>query len=87
MKRFDNAQSLIFIFQYKNITCPVLLTQGTDDFLCAKEGADFAAEHLSNVEYKVYQGGYHQLHADLPETTDALCRDITLWLKNLDIVQ
>jgi len=85
--RLLTEQDRLLSEKYKNITCPVLLTQGTDDFLCAKEGADIAAEYLSDVEYKVYQGGYHQLHADLPETTDALFRDINNWLKNFNIAQ
>jgi len=66
--------------QLDRIKLKTFLATGTDDFLTCKTGADLAAEKIENVEYKIYEGGYHQLHADLPETTDAYLKDLKKFL-------
>lgn len=63
------------------ITCKTLVASGTDDFLTCKSGSDFAAGKMKDCTYKVYDGSYHQIHAELDETVTHFITDLKDWIK------
>ena len=75
-----NAQDYV-ISRLDTIKCKVLLASGTDDFLTCKTGADLAASKIDGVTYNVYEGGYHQLHADDEPTTNKFMADVADWIQ------
>jgi alpha-beta hydrolase superfamily lysophospholipase len=63
----------------KEITLPLLLLQGSADRLVSPEATDrFAKAAGSNVEYRSYEGGYHELHNE-PEK-EALFASVLAWM-------
>ena len=41
---------------------PTLLMHGSDDKICSPEGSREFASKNKNVELKIWDGGYHELH-------------------------
>jgi len=44
---------------------PTLIIHGSDDLLCSPEGSREFASKNKNVELKIWEGGYHELHNEL----------------------
>ncbi|MCX7744735.1 MAG: lysophospholipase [Flavobacteriales bacterium] len=69
----------------KEIEIPLLLMHGTADRLTSVEGTkEFAAHAGKNVELKIWEGFYHELHNE-PEKIEVLEYEIN-WLKKLGIL-
>jgi alpha-beta hydrolase superfamily lysophospholipase len=41
---------------------PTLLMHGSDDQICSPEGSREFASKSDKVEFKLWEGGYHELH-------------------------
>ena len=62
--------------EINQITVKTLICQGTDDRLCSFEGSKQAHNQMPNSQMKIYNGAYHCLHDELPETTEAFLNDV-----------
>ena len=62
--------------EMNQIEVKTLVCQGTDDRLCSAEGSKQAHSQMPNSEIKIYEGAYHCLFGELPETTDAFLNDV-----------
>ncbi|XP_048879593.1 monoglyceride lipase-like [Brienomyrus brachyistius] len=64
------------------VTWPFLLLHGDADKLCNISGSHMMLEKAQSTDkqLKVYNGAYHVLHHELPETTECVLRDITDWV-------
>ncbi|CAG6021189.1 unnamed protein product [Menidia menidia] len=65
-----------------SISWPFLLLHGDDDKLCDIRGSKMMYENAasSDKNMKVYEGGYHALHHDLPEVAESVLKDVTGWI-------
>lgn len=69
----------------KEIEVPVLLMHGTADRLTSVEGSkEFASRAGNNVELKIWEGLYHELHNE-PEKIEVLDYEAN-WLKKLGVL-
>lgn len=69
----------------QEIEVPILLMHGTADRLTSVDGSkEFAARAGKNVELKIWEGFYHELHNE-PEKTEVLEYEVH-WLKKLGIL-
>lgn len=59
---------------------PVALFTGTKDEICSPEGCYFAKKHIKQSNLFTYEGAYHALAAELPETVEKFYEDLTSWL-------
>ncbi len=59
---------------------PTFILHGTDDKLIAQSASEAFANRVENVDYKKYEGLYHEIHND-PEKMDVL-NDILMWLNS-----
>ena len=59
---------------------PVALFTGTNDEICSPEGSYFAAKHIKKSNLFTYEGAYHALPQELPETVEKFWEDMTSWL-------
>ncbi|XP_021422212.1 monoglyceride lipase isoform X1 [Oncorhynchus mykiss] len=64
------------------ITWPFLLLHGDDDKLCDIRGSQmmFDMAQSTDKKIKVYEGAYHVLHHELPETVAAVLKEVTGWI-------
>ncbi|KAL4630684.1 monoglyceride lipase-like isoform X1 [Arapaima gigas] len=64
------------------VSWPFLLLHGDADKLCDIRGSRMMLERAPSTDkhMKVYDGAYHALHRDLPETVDSVQRDISEWI-------
>ena len=62
--------------EINQIKVKTLICQGTDDRLCSFEGSKQAHNQMPNSQMKIYEGAYHCLHDELPETTEAFLNDV-----------
>ncbi len=62
---------------------PLLMLHGGDDKICLKEGAQLFRERAGNarVEYRQYDGMYHEIHNDVGK--EVVFRDIEAWLERI----
>ncbi|XP_061760852.1 monoglyceride lipase isoform X1 [Nerophis ophidion] len=62
---------------------PFLLLHGDADNLCDIRGSRlmFEKSPSSDKKLKVYEGGYHALHQDLPEVAESVLRELTGWVR------
>ena len=60
------------------LSVPVLLMHGSGDKICSPEGSAQFAANSPNVDLKVWDGGYHELHNDIIK--DEVFGYITGWL-------
>lgn len=44
---------------------PLLLMHGSDDMICSPEGSRQFASASENVDLRIWDGGYHELHNEL----------------------
>ncbi|XP_066499945.1 monoglyceride lipase isoform X2 [Hoplias malabaricus] len=65
-----------------NITWPFYIIHGGDDKLC-----DIAGSHLminqaksTDKKLKVYDGAFHAVHHDLPETAESAIQEVNTWI-------
>ncbi|XP_008282942.1 monoglyceride lipase isoform X1 [Stegastes partitus] len=65
-----------------SISWPFLLIHGDADKLCDIRGSNMMYENASSSDkkIKVYEGGYHALHHDLPEVAESVLKDVTGWI-------
>ncbi|XP_067096390.1 monoglyceride lipase isoform X1 [Osmerus mordax] len=65
-----------------DITWPFLLLHGNADKLCDIRGSQMMYEKAQSPdkELKVYEGGYHALHHDLPEVATSVLKETTSWI-------
>ncbi len=59
---------------------PTFILHGTDDKLIAQSASEAFANRVTNVDYKKYEGLYHEIHND-PEKIDVL-NDVLMWLNS-----
>lgn len=69
--------------QMNQIQVKTLICTGTDDKLTAFSGSEYAHSQFQNSEFKAYQGAYHALHDELPETTEAFMKDVQEFISAL----
>ncbi|XP_034393579.1 monoglyceride lipase isoform X1 [Cyclopterus lumpus] len=64
------------------ISWPFLLLHGDDDKLCDIRGSKMMYEKTPGADkkLKVFEGGYHALHHDLPEVAESVLKDVTSWI-------
>ncbi|KAF6733073.1 Monoglyceride lipase [Oryzias melastigma] len=65
-----------------SISWPFLILHGDDDKLCDIRGSKMMHEKAasSDKKLKIYEGGYHALHHDLPEVAESVLKDVTGWI-------
>ncbi|XP_030640171.1 monoglyceride lipase [Chanos chanos] len=65
-----------------DITWPFLLLHGDDDKLCDIRGSHLMYNQAKSTDkkLKVYEGGYHALHHDLPETAESVLKEVCSWI-------
>jgi alpha-beta hydrolase superfamily lysophospholipase len=63
------------------IRCPLLLMHGTSDMICSASASSVLASGNSNIELKLWQGGYHELHNEL--FRNEVASYITGWMSRL----
>ena len=62
--------------ELNQIQVKTLICQGTDDRICSVKGSRYGHNQMPNSKLKTYDGAYHCLHDELPETTDAFLSDV-----------
>ena len=64
------------------ITLPLLILQGEKDILVDARGSKLLYEQAASADktYRVYGGAFHEVFNDLPESREALLRDVVAWL-------
>ncbi|KAK5863276.1 hypothetical protein PBY51_000318 [Eleginops maclovinus] len=65
-----------------SISWPFLLLHGDTDKLCDIRGSKLMHENAasSDKKFKVFEGGYHALHHDLPEVAESTLKEVTGWI-------
>uniref|UniRef100_A0A3Q4BMF5 Serine aminopeptidase S33 domain-containing protein n=1 Tax=Mola mola TaxID=94237 RepID=A0A3Q4BMF5_MOLML len=65
-----------------SISWPFLLLHGDADQLCDIRGSMMMYKDTpsSDKKIKVYEGGYHALHHDLPEVSESVLKEVTSWI-------
>ncbi|XP_060912623.1 monoglyceride lipase isoform X2 [Labrus mixtus] len=65
-----------------SISWPFLLLHGDADKLSDIRGSRMMHENApsSDKKLKVYEGGYHALHHDLPEVAESVLKEVTSWI-------
>jgi acylglycerol lipase len=68
--------------QLDRIAVPLLVLHGTADKLTDPEGAQLLYERASSPDktLRLYEGAYHELVNDLPDTRQAVLADILGWV-------
>jgi len=69
--------------ELSQIQVPTLICSGTDDKLTAVSGSEYAHSQIQNSKLKLYQGAYHALHDELPETTEEFMKDVQEFISAL----
>ena len=62
---------------------PVALFTGTKDEICSPEGCYFADQQIKQSYLYTYEGAYHALPLELPETVDKFWKDMNSWLTSI----
>lgn len=65
-----------------NIHWPFYLLHGDVDKLCDIRGSHMMYESAPSADkkLKVYEGGYHALHHDLPEVAENVLKEVSAWI-------
>ncbi|XP_041130755.1 monoglyceride lipase-like isoform X1 [Polyodon spathula] len=65
-----------------DISWPFLLLHGNADKLCDISGSQLMYEKTQSQdkELKVYDGAYHALHKELPDTTSSVLKELSSWI-------
>ncbi|KAF7649002.1 hypothetical protein LDENG_00148460 [Lucifuga dentata] len=65
-----------------SISWPFLLLHGDSDKLCDIRGSRMMYENAASMDkkIKVYEGGYHALHHDLPEVAESVLKEVSGWI-------
>ncbi|XP_029689324.1 monoglyceride lipase isoform X1 [Takifugu rubripes] len=65
-----------------SIKWPFLLLHGDADKLCDMRGSTMMYENTpsSDKKFKIFEGGYHCLHHDLPEVAESVLKDVSGWI-------
>lgn len=66
------------LFNASKIKIPTLIFHGTADQLTSPDASKKFASNHSNIEFKSYEGGYHELHHDL--CRNELLENILDWM-------
>ena len=62
-----------------DLKTPTLLIHGSDDLITSPEGSREFARKTNNVELKIWEGGYHELHNE--KFRDEVFKYIMNWIK------
>ncbi|KAG5837847.1 hypothetical protein ANANG_G00217370 [Anguilla anguilla] len=64
------------------ITWPFFILHGDADKLCDIRGSRLMMENAKSTDkkMKVYEGAYHALHNDLPETAESVLQEVSAWV-------
>ncbi|XP_046727504.1 monoglyceride lipase isoform X1 [Silurus meridionalis] len=65
-----------------NISWPFLLLHGSEDQLCDVRGSHLMYNQAKSTDkkIKVYDGAFHALHHELPETAESVLQEIITWI-------
>ncbi|XP_034027650.1 monoglyceride lipase isoform X2 [Thalassophryne amazonica] len=65
-----------------SISWPFLLLHGDTDKLCDIRGSEVMYKNAASTDkkLKIYEGGYHALHHDLPEVVESVLKELTSWI-------
>ncbi|XP_051509227.1 monoglyceride lipase isoform X1 [Myxocyprinus asiaticus] len=65
-----------------NITWPFFILHGDEDKLCDIRGSHLMYNEAKSTDkkLKVYEGAYHALHHELPDTTESVLKEIGTWI-------
>ncbi|KAI1892196.1 hypothetical protein AGOR_G00130830 [Albula goreensis] len=65
-----------------DIAWPFFILHGDADKLCDISGSQLLLENAKSTDkrLKVYEGAYHALHHDLPETVDSVRQEVITWI-------
>uniref|UniRef100_A0A3Q2WF26 Monoglyceride lipase n=2 Tax=Haplochromis burtoni TaxID=8153 RepID=A0A3Q2WF26_HAPBU len=65
-----------------SISWPFLLLHGDADKLCDIRGSRMMYDNSLSTDkkIKIYEGGYHALHHDLPEVAESVLKELTTWI-------
>ncbi|XP_037391724.1 monoglyceride lipase isoform X1 [Pygocentrus nattereri] len=65
-----------------NITWPFFILHGNEDKLCDIGGSHLMHNQAQSTDkkLKVYDGAYHALHHDLPETAESVLQEVSAWI-------
>lgn len=65
-----------------SISWPFLLLHGDADKLCDIRGSRMMYDNSPSTDkkIKIYEGGYHALHHDLPEVAESVLKELTTWI-------
>uniref|UniRef100_A0A3Q4I6I6 Monoglyceride lipase n=1 Tax=Neolamprologus brichardi TaxID=32507 RepID=A0A3Q4I6I6_NEOBR len=65
-----------------SISWPFLLLHGDADKLCDIRGSRMMYDNSQSTDkkIKIYEGGYHALHHDLPEVAESVLKELTSWI-------
>ncbi|XP_047655815.1 monoglyceride lipase isoform X2 [Tachysurus fulvidraco] len=76
------AASSRIIAELPNISWPFLLLHGTADKLCDIRGSHLMNNQAKSTDkkMKVYDGAYHALHHELPETAESVLQEVITWI-------
>ncbi|XP_034550818.1 monoglyceride lipase isoform X2 [Notolabrus celidotus] len=64
------------------ISWPFYLLHGDEDKLCDINGSKMMQEKAASSDktLKIYEGGYHSLHQDLPEVAESVLKEVSGWI-------
>ena len=60
-----------------------LTWQGSEDRFCSFKSTKYGHNQMLNSQLKKYEGAYHALRAELPETTDAFLNDVKEFISSI----
>lgn len=75
------TDAAVFLNTYSGaISIPTLMLHGTDDRVISQAASEEFSQRVSNIEYKKYEGWYHEMHNE-PEQLTVL-NDILIFLNS-----
>ncbi|XP_057212313.1 monoglyceride lipase isoform X2 [Triplophysa rosa] len=68
--------------ELSNITWPFFIMHGDADKLCDIRGSHLMYNEAKSTDkkMKVYEGAYHALHHDLPDTAESVLKEVSTWI-------
>ena len=68
--------------ELKNVKLNTFVATGSNDLICCPSGSYMAGGEIPKNTLKIYPDAYHQLHADLEETTTEFFGDLSKWIQD-----
>lgn len=68
--------------RFSDVTLPLYIIHGTDDFLCSSEGSQLLYDKArsANKVLKMYPGAYHQVHKEPDGVGEECVSDLAKWI-------